>query len=177
VVLVDAGPVAAHLAEELKAARDITIITNSVTVFDILNRTPGITLISTGGAVRYSSQTLVGPTAEGTLKELRDAGKIRHIGLSNISVAELERAEKVAPIVSVQNLYNAADRSSEDVLRACEQRGIPFLPWFPLQAGRAEAPVDTLAELLRHSPVMLPIPGTSSVAHLEQNMRAAKLAD
>jgi aryl-alcohol dehydrogenase-like predicted oxidoreductase len=113
----------------------------------------------------------------GALKELQDDGKIRHIGLSNVSVAELERAERVAPIVSVQNLYNAADRSSEDVLNACEQRGIPFLPWFPLQAGRAEAPVDTLTDLLRHSRVMLPIPGTSSVAHLEQNMRAAELAD
>jgi aryl-alcohol dehydrogenase-like predicted oxidoreductase len=113
----------------------------------------------------------------GTLKELQEAGKIRHIGISNVTVAELERAEKVAPIVSVQNLYNASDRSSEDVLRACEQRGIPFLPWFPLQAGKADAPVDALADLLRHSPAMLPIPGTSSVAHLEQNMRAAELAD
>jgi len=113
----------------------------------------------------------------GTLKELRDAGKIRHIGLSNVSVSELERAEKVAPIVSVQNLYNTQDRSSEDVLDACEQRSIPFLPWFPLQAGRAAAPVDALVELLRHSPVMLPIPGTSSVAHLEDNMHAAELAD
>jgi pyridoxine 4-dehydrogenase len=112
----------------------------------------------------------------GALKELQDAGKIRHIGLSNVSVAELERAEKVAPIVSVQNLYNDEVRSSEDVLEACERRGIPFLPWFPLRAGRADAPVDALVQLLRHSPMMLPIPGTSSVAHLEENMRAA-LAD
>ena len=78
--------------------------------------------------------------------------------------------------MSVQNLYNADDRSSEDVLEACEKRGIPFLPWFPLGAGKAVSPVDALVELLNRSPVMLPIPGTSSVAHLEENMRAAELA-
>jgi aryl-alcohol dehydrogenase-like predicted oxidoreductase len=111
----------------------------------------------------------------GALKELRDQGKIRHVGLSNVTVAELERAERVVPIVSVQNLYHADDRSSEDVLQACEQRGIPFLPWFPLGAGRARSPVDALVELLRRSPVMLPIPGTSSVLHLEENMRAGEL--
>jgi aryl-alcohol dehydrogenase-like predicted oxidoreductase len=113
----------------------------------------------------------------GALKELQDEGRIRHIGLSNVSVAELERAEAVAPIVSVQNLYHANDRSSEDVIEACEQRAIPFLPWFPLGAGRATSPVDALVELLNRSPVMLPIPGTSSVAHLEENMRAAERAD
>jgi len=113
----------------------------------------------------------------GALKGLQDQGKIRHIGLSNVSVEELERAEKIVPIVSVQNLYHADDRSSEDVLRACEARGIPFLPWFPLGAGRAASPVDALADLLHRSPVMLPIPGTSSVAHLEENMRAADLVD
>jgi pyridoxine 4-dehydrogenase len=112
----------------------------------------------------------------GALRELKDEGKIRHIGLSNVSVAELERAEQAAPIVSVQNLYHADDRSSEDVLEACSSRGIPFLPWFPLGAGRASSPVEALVELLRRSPVMLPIPGTSSVAHLEENMRAAALA-
>jgi aryl-alcohol dehydrogenase-like predicted oxidoreductase len=112
----------------------------------------------------------------GTLKELRDEGKIRHVGLSNVSVEELERAERIVPIVSVQNMYNADDRSSDDVLAACEERGIPFLPWFPLGAGKASSPVDALVELLRRSPVMLPIPGTSSVAHLEENMRAAALA-
>jgi aryl-alcohol dehydrogenase-like predicted oxidoreductase len=111
----------------------------------------------------------------GALKELRDQGKIRHVGLSNVTVAELERAERVVPIVSVQNLYHADDRSSEDVLQACEQRGIPFLPWFPLGAGRARSPVNALVELLRRSPVMLPIPGTSSVLHLEENMRAGEL--
>jgi aryl-alcohol dehydrogenase-like predicted oxidoreductase len=112
----------------------------------------------------------------GALKELRDEGKIRHVGLSNVSVEELERAERIAPIVSVQNMYHADDRSSDDVLAACEERGIPFLPWYPLGAGRASSPVDALVELLRRSPVMLPIPGTSSVAHLEENMRAAQLA-
>jgi pyridoxine 4-dehydrogenase len=112
----------------------------------------------------------------GALKELRDEGKIRHVGLSNVSVAELEQAERVVPIVSVQNLYNAEDRSSEDVLEACEARGIPFMPWWPLAAGRASSPVDAIVDLLRHSPVMLPIPGTSSVAHLEENMRARDLA-
>ena len=111
----------------------------------------------------------------GALKELRDQGKIRHVGLSNVTVAELERAERVVPIVSVQNLFHADDRSSEDVLQACEQRGIPFLPWFPLGAGRARSPVNALVELLRRSPVMLPIPGTSSVLHLEENMRAGEL--
>ena len=76
----------------------------------------------------------------------------------------------------MQNRYHADDRSSDDVLAACEARGIPFLPWFPLGAGKAASPVDALVDLLRRSPVMLPIPGTSSVAHLEQNMRAAELA-
>jgi aryl-alcohol dehydrogenase-like predicted oxidoreductase len=111
----------------------------------------------------------------GTLKELRDEGKIRHVGLSNVTVDELERAEKIVPIASVQNLYNAEDRSSEDVLEACERRGIPFLPWFPL-GGVGNSPLESLVDLLRHSPVMLPIPGTSSVAHLEENMRAGQLA-
>ena len=78
--------------------------------------------------------------------------------------------------MSVQNLYHADDRSSEDVLEACERRGIPFLPWFPLGAGKAGSPVDAIVELLNRSAVMLPIPGTSSVAHLEENMRAAELA-
>ncbi len=112
----------------------------------------------------------------GALRDLQVEGKLRHVGLSNVSVDELERAEKIVPIVSVQNLYHADDRSSEDVLDACEARGIPFLPWFPLGAGRASSPVDALVELLRRSPVMLPIPGTSSAAHLEENMQAATLA-
>ena len=111
------------------------------------------------------------------LKRLQDEEKIRHIGLSNVTIEELERAEKIAPIASVQNRYHAEDRSSEEVVNACEQRGIPFIPWFPLGAGRATSPADALADLLRRSPVMLPIPGTSSVAHLEENMRAADLVD
>jgi len=108
----------------------------------------------------------------GALKELRDEGKIRHVGLSNVSVDELERAERIVPIVSVQNLYNARNTSSQDVLEACERRGIAFMPWRPI-ADETSSPADALAELLRRSPVMLPIPGTSSVAHLEENMRAA----
>jgi pyridoxine 4-dehydrogenase len=118
------------------------------------------------------------PLAESlaALGELQREGKIRFIGLSNVSVAQLEAAERVVDVASVQNRYNESDRGSEDVLRACEQRGIPFLPWFPLAAGSASSPVASLVWLLRHSPVMLPIPGTSSVAHLEENMRAAELA-
>jgi pyridoxine 4-dehydrogenase len=112
----------------------------------------------------------------GALKSMQEEGKIRHIGVSNVTLGELERAERVVSVVSVQNRYHADDRSSADVLAACEERRIPFLPWFPLGAGRASSPVDALVELLRASPVMLPIPGTSSVAHLEENMRAADLA-
>ena len=112
----------------------------------------------------------------GALKDLQDEGKIRHIGISNVTLDELDRAQQVATIVSVQNLYHAGDRSSDDVLDACEERGIVFLPWFPLGAGKAASPVDALVDLLHRSPVMLPITGTSSVAHLEENMRAAELA-
>src|SRR5262249_9214200 len=111
----------------------------------------------------------------GALKELRDEGKLRHVGLSNVTVAELEQAERIVPIVSVQNRYHAQDRSSEDVLEACEERGVAFMPWFPL-GGVGRSPVQSLVDLLRRSPVMLPIPGTSSVAHLEENMRAGQLA-
>jgi aryl-alcohol dehydrogenase-like predicted oxidoreductase len=126
----------------------------------------------------------------GTLAELQKAGKIRHLGVSNVSVAELAIARRVAPIVSVQNEYNLGDRSSEDVLRACEKAGIAFLPWYPLGAGkvlrsakvkkvaarlRATPAQVALAWLLAKSPVMLPIPGTGSLAHLEENTAAAKL--
>jgi aryl-alcohol dehydrogenase-like predicted oxidoreductase len=133
------------------------------------------------------------PLAEslGALAELREAGKIRHLGVSNVDVRELEAARRVAPIVSVQNEYNLGDRSSEDVLQACERLGMAFLPWYPLGAGavlRMEklkaisgklktTPAQTaLAWLLAKSAVMLPIPGTSSLAHLEENAAAAKLA-
>jgi aryl-alcohol dehydrogenase-like predicted oxidoreductase len=124
----------------------------------------------------------------GTLAELRKAGKIRHVGLSNVNVAELETARKIVPIVSVQNRYNLSDRASEGVLDACDRIGIGFIPWFPLATGdlaRAGGALDDIARahdatpaqialawLLRRSPVMLPIPGTASVPHLEENARA-----
>jgi aryl-alcohol dehydrogenase-like predicted oxidoreductase len=127
----------------------------------------------------------------GTLKELRDEGKVAHVGLSEVSVRELEQARQIVPIASVQNLYNVAQRDSEDVLRYAEAHGIAFLPWFPLATGqlaREGGPLDRIARdldaapsqvalawLLRRSPVMLPIPGTSSVAHLEDNVAAAGL--
>jgi pyridoxine 4-dehydrogenase len=122
----------------------------------------------------------------GTLAELRDEGKIRHIGVSNVSTAQLERARAVTEVVSVQNRHNLGDRSSDDVLAACEQAGIAFLPWAPLQNTRGAVErvakalgVRTsqvaLAWLLARSPWMLPIPGTGSVAHLEENVAAASL--
>jgi pyridoxine 4-dehydrogenase len=127
----------------------------------------------------------------GAVKELQDAGKIKHIGLSEVSVAEIEQARKVVDVVSVQNLYNLANRQSEEVLQYCEREGIGFIPWFPVAAGDLAKPgglLDELAKeheathaqlalawLLRRSPVMLPIPGTSSVAHLEENCAAASV--
>ena len=127
----------------------------------------------------------------GALKELQDEGKIRHIGLSEVSVEELQEAQKSATIVSVQNLFNLSDRSAEPLLDHAEAEGIAFIPWFPLATGqlsRPGGPLDALAEehgatpsqlalawLLRRSPVMLPIPGTSTVAHLEDNVAAASL--
>jgi pyridoxine 4-dehydrogenase len=133
------------------------------------------------------------PFAEsvGTFAELQREGKIRHVGLSNVSVAEIVEARAIVPIVSVQNRYNVEDRSSEDVLQYCEREGIGFIPWAPVGGNeladpRRPAPeIATahgatpaqvaLAWLLRKSPVMLPIPGTSSVAHLEENCAAADL--
>jgi len=127
----------------------------------------------------------------GTLKRLQDEGKIRHIGLSEVTVAEIERARKQVAIVSVQNRYNLGDRHSEDVLEHCEREGLAFLPWFPLATGNLARPGGPLARvaqrlvatpaqvalawLLHRSPVMLPIPGTSSVKHLEENVAAALL--
>jgi pyridoxine 4-dehydrogenase len=127
----------------------------------------------------------------GALKQMQDAGKIRHIGLSNVDRKEIDRARKIVPIVSVQNCYNITDRKSEDVLVYCEKEKLGFLPWFPIGGGRAlkrENPLNAaanahgvsvfqvaLAWLLERSPVMLPIPGTSSLAHLEDNVAAAKL--
>ena len=132
------------------------------------------------------------PYAEsvGALAKLQRAGKIRHLGISNVSVRQLEQARRIAPIVSVQNEYNLDDRGSEDVLRACERLGIAFLPWYPLGAGSvlrngklkaiakgsgAPPAQVALAWLLAKSPVMLPIPGTSQIAHLEENVTAAGL--
>ena len=125
------------------------------------------------------------------LAELQQEGKIRLIGLCNVTAEQLERAQQVAPIVSVQNRYNVADRSAEDVLEVCGEQGLGFLPWFPLATGDLAQPGGTLDEaardhsatpaqvalawLLQHSPVMLPIPGTSSIAHFEENLEAAQL--
>jgi pyridoxine 4-dehydrogenase len=125
------------------------------------------------------------------LAELREEGKIRHVGLSNVGVEEISLALDIVPIVSVQNRYNLNDRSSEAVIEACEREGIAFIPWYPLATGklaRPGAPVDeiagrhgatpaqvALAWLLARSPMMLPIPGTSSVKHLEENVAAADL--
>jgi pyridoxine 4-dehydrogenase len=127
----------------------------------------------------------------GALKQMQDAGKIRHIGLSNVDKHEIDRARKIVPIVSVQNRYNVEDRKSEDVLVYCEKEKLGFLPWFPIGGGGGLKPKNplnaaakthgisvfqvALAWLLERSPVMLPIPGTSSLAHLEQNVAAAKL--
>jgi len=124
----------------------------------------------------------------GALAELRKAGKIRHIGLSNVSVLQLTAAQKIAPIVSVQNRYNLSDRASEDVLKACERENIAFIPWFPLATGKLAQPggaLDSVAQelgatpsqvalawLLARSRVMVPIPGTASIEHLEENTRA-----
>jgi aryl-alcohol dehydrogenase-like predicted oxidoreductase len=127
----------------------------------------------------------------GALAELQDEGKIRHIGVSNVSGEQLERARQIAPVVSVQNRYNLTDRASEEVLEECERAGLGFLPWFPLATGDLAAPggpLDELAKahdatpaqvalawLLQRSPVMLPIPGTGSIAHFEQNLEAAAI--
>ena len=127
----------------------------------------------------------------GALKEMQDAGKIRHMGLSNVSTQEIERARKILSIVSVQNEYNIQDRTSEKVLVYCERESLGFLPWFPIGDGGGLKPENALetaakvhgvsvvqvalAWLLERSPVMLPIPGTSSIAHLEENVAAAKI--
>ena len=125
----------------------------------------------------------------GALIELRDEGKIAHIGVSNVDVDQLERALEMTQVVSVQNRFNLVDRDSEPVLEACERRGIAFIPWFPLATGSLARPGSALdraaashqaapaqvalAWLLARSPVMLPIPGTGSVEHLEENVAAA----
>lgn len=126
----------------------------------------------------------------GLLEDLRQEGKIRLIGLSEVDVATIERARRVLPIVSVQNRYNVADRVSDPVVDYCERESLAFLPWYPLGAGSLERPKAltrvarkhratvmqvALAWLLARSPVMLPIPGTSRIDHLEENVAAAEL--
>jgi aryl-alcohol dehydrogenase-like predicted oxidoreductase len=116
------------------------------------------------------------PIAEslGELNALQNEGKIRHIGVSNFDAEQLAQARELATVVSVQNRYNVSDRESEPVLEICERDGLGFIPWFPLGAGSID-PQDALAWLLNKSPVMLPIPGTSSIEHLEENVAAAAL--
>ncbi len=125
------------------------------------------------------------------IKKLQKQGKIRHIGLSEVKVPEIEQVRKFVPIVSVQNRYNIADREHEDVLQYCEKNNLAFIPWFPVASGKLTQPGGRLdkaakkhgatlsqlsiAWLLHHSPVMVPIPGTSSVAHLEENLKAAEV--
>ena len=123
------------------------------------------------------------------VREFQREGLIRHVGLSEVTVADIERARKVLPIVSVQNLYNVTNRKWEDEVAYCEREGLAFIPWFPLSAGALENPVlhriaarhgatvfqVALAWLLEHSPAMLVIPGTSSVEHLEENVAAAEI--
>jgi pyridoxine 4-dehydrogenase len=131
----------------------------------------------------------------GALRQMREQGKIRHVGLSEVTPAQIAEAQKIVPIVSVQNRYSLADRRHEETLQWCEQRGIAFLPWYPIVAGKilkADHPSAhklaqiashhgstvaqiLLAWLLHRSPVILPIPGTSQVAHLEENVAAAGL--
>ena len=133
------------------------------------------------------------PFAEsvGALRDLRDEGKIRQVGLSNVSLAQLDEARGIIEVASVQNEYNLGNRAAADVLRACEGAGIAFLPWYPLDSGdlaRPGGPVETIARahgatsaqvalawLLQSSPVTIPIPGTSSLEHLEENMAALDL--
>jgi len=128
----------------------------------------------------------------GVIARLQKDGKIRHVGLSEVNPAEIERARKVVEIVSVQNRYNVSDREHEAVLNYCETHGIAFIPWFPIAAGRlaqAGGALDSIAKrhqatvaqislawLLHRSPVILPIPGTSSVRHLEENMNAGEIS-
>ena len=126
----------------------------------------------------------------GALKEMRDAGKIRHVGLSEVGPAEIERARKIVPIATIQNRYNVDDRKWDNALKYCEKEGLGFMPWAPVGGGRSKmsSAVETVAKelnasvyqvaiawLLQKSPVMLPIPGTSSVKHIEENVAAGKL--
>src|SRR5262245_37437304 len=127
----------------------------------------------------------------GTLRDLQAEGKIRYVGLSEVSLAQIEHARKIVPVVTVQNRYSITDQAYNDVLEYCENAGIGFIPWFPLAAGRLTAPGSAIAKtaerfkittsqlalawLLWRSPVIIPIPGTSQVRHLEENVAAATL--
>jgi aryl-alcohol dehydrogenase-like predicted oxidoreductase len=127
----------------------------------------------------------------GALKDLQAQGKIKHVGLSEVTPPQIKRAQSIVPIVSIQNRYSVTDRGSEDVLKLCEREEMGFIPWFPLAAGQVsdtDGPLNgvaaqwnaspaqiALAWLLARSPVILPIPGTSSVEHLEENLAAAQL--
>jgi len=126
----------------------------------------------------------------GVLKDAQDEGLIRHIGLSEVNVSQLEKAAKIVKITTVQNMYNLAERRWEDTLNWCESNGVGFIPWYPLSAGnlKSQEKLSEVAEryeaseyqialawLLQDSPVMLPIPGTSSLAHLEENVAASKI--
>jgi aryl-alcohol dehydrogenase-like predicted oxidoreductase len=127
----------------------------------------------------------------GVFKAMQDEGKVRHVGLSEVTVDDIKAAQEVVEVATVQNLYNLTNRGAEDVLDYCEQQGIGFIPWFPLAAGdlaKPGGPVAEIAEahgattgqvalawLLQRSEVMLPIPGTGSVGHLEENVAAADL--
>ena len=125
----------------------------------------------------------------GALVELKDEGKIRHIGVSNVAEADLRRAMDLTPVASVQNRYNASDRSSEEMVDLCEQEDLVFLPWAPIQEAGSNPAIDdvaarhnvdprqiVLAWLLARSPEILPIPGTGTVAHLEANVAAASIS-
>jgi aryl-alcohol dehydrogenase-like predicted oxidoreductase len=127
----------------------------------------------------------------GAFKELQEEGKVRHVGVSEVSVAELEAAREIVDVVSVQNLYNLTNRQSQDVLDHATEHGIAFIPWFPIATGDLAAPDSPVADIAREldatpsqvalawllhtSPVVLPIPGTRSVAHLTENLAAAQL--
>lgn len=127
----------------------------------------------------------------GVIAKLQQQGKIRHVGLSEVKPTDIDRARQFVKIVSVQNLYNLGDRQHEDVLEYCEKEGLAFIPWYPVAAGKLARPggkLDTIAKrhgatvaqlsiawLLYRSPVVLPIPGTSSVAHLEENVKSAEI--
>jgi aryl-alcohol dehydrogenase-like predicted oxidoreductase len=127
----------------------------------------------------------------GELKKMQDEGKIRHIGLSETTVADIQQAQKIVEVASVQNKYNITDRAYEEVIEYCTKNKIAFIPWFPLAAGELTKPGGVLSKLakahnattsqiaiawlLRRSPVMLPIPGTSKVKHLEENVASAEL--